>query len=149
MNTNHGPEMSVDLEFEFMGTDLTTEYTVSDAGMTILFSSEAIESAKRITLSEMTADFNKLVEQRQLDEAQVVQAIKNDVCGAENDASNGINFSKIQFRLKGLELKIFIGKDGSKSVSYTITLEIILDGILPDIKVIHIKSLNFCLKNTE
>ncbi|XCP85350.1 hypothetical protein ABXS75_00625 [Roseburia hominis] len=150
MNTIHAPQMSVSLEFEFMGADLTAEYMVSDEGMTILFSSDAVESAESITLSAMTADFNELVEEQQLDERQVLQAIKNDVYISGNDASSGIiDFSKIKFRLKGLELKIFIGKDGKKSVSYAITLEILLDGILPDIKIIHIKSLNFCLKNMK
>lgn len=149
MNTINAPQMSVSLDFEFMGTALTAEYRVSDEGMTILFSSDAIEAAKSITLSAMTADFNELVEEEQLHEDEVVQAIRNDVCSSADDAANGfLDFSKIKFRLKGLELKIFIGKDGKKSVSYAITLEIILDGILPDIKIIHIESLNFCLKNT-
>lgn len=150
MNTINAPQMSVSLDFEFMGTALTAEYMVSEDGMTILFSSDAIEAAKSITLSAMTADFNELVEEEQIDEEQVLQAIRNDVCCAADDTANGlIDFSKIKFRLKGLELKIFIGKDGKKSVSYAITLEILLDGLLPDIKIIRIKSLNFCLKNIE
>ncbi len=149
MDMINAPQMSVGLEFEFMGTDLTAQYLVSEAGMTILFSSDTIESARSIPLSKMTADFNELVEEHQLEEEQVVQAIQNDVCAPEKGIPNGLDFSKIKFRLKGLELKIFIGRDGKKSVSYAITLEIILDGILPDIKVIRIKSLNFCLKNTQ
>lgn len=148
MNAINAPQMSVSLDFEFMGTTLTAEYMISDEGMTILFSSDTIESAKSITLSAMIADFNELVEEEQLDEELVVQAIKNNVCRLEKNAPDStIDFSKIKFRLKGLELKIFIGKDDKKSVSYAITLEIILDGMIPDIRIIRIKSLNFCLKN--
>jgi len=50
MNTIHAPQISVSLEFEFMGTDLTAEYMISDEGITILFSSDGVESAKSITL---------------------------------------------------------------------------------------------------
>lgn len=75
MNSHYGQvdsaQMSASFDFEFMGTSLTAEYWVLDKDRTILFSSDAIELAKSITLSEMTADFKKIVEWERFDEEQV------------------------------------------------------------------------------
>lgn len=139
-------QIAVSLEFEFMGADLSASYSISDDGMTISFSGE-VKNADHITPSAMVNDFNELMEEPQLSEEQVLQSIKGNICNLQPDIVTNIDFSKLKFRLKELRLRLFIGKDGRKTVDYAITLEIILDGMLPDIKVIHIKSLNFSLKN--
>lgn len=142
-----GPQLSVDLEFEFMGADLTAAFAASADGVTVSFSQTAIQSADSISLPEMVCDFNRLVDGEQITEGQVLETVRNNVCSLNPNISEGIDFSKIKFRLKELHLNIFIGRDGKKSVSYAITLEIILDGILPGIKVFHIKSLSLSLKS--
>lgn len=61
MNAINAPQMSASLNFKFIGTNLTAEYMVSDVGITILFSSDAIRPVKNITLSAM-AVLDKTVE---------------------------------------------------------------------------------------
>ena len=146
LQTTEKPQLSVGLEFTFMGVDLGAYYTKKPGGYQIFVAPMNVDNKAEISLSEMIEQFNKLAGAGSLSEDDV----KNKIETEENyDAVTGIDWNTIKFCLKMLFLNIDSGAD-TKTTEYALSLQIIADDLIPkEITVFNVKSLSFNIWNTK
>lgn len=140
------PQLSVGLEFTFMGVNLGSYFTNTSAGYHIFVAPLDVNNDVAVSLNEMIAQFNQLAGAGSLSEDDVKRKIgceENYACGAN------IDWNSIKFSLKMLFLDI--DREGEKNTTeYALSLRIIADGLIPkDITVFNVKSLSFNIWNTR
>lgn len=138
------PQLSVGLEFTFMGVDLGAYYTKKNTGYRIFVAPMNVDNNTAISLSEMIKQFNQLAGAGSLSEDEVKSKIES-----EENNSNGLNWDSIKFCLKMLFLDIDREED-KNTTEYALSLQIIAEGLIPkDITVFNVKSLSFNIWNTH
>lgn len=148
LQTTEKPQLSVGLEFTFMGVDLGAFYKKKNDVHQIFVAPMSVDNRAELTLSEMIKQFNELAGTGVLSEDDVKRKIETD---KNNDTAVNLDWKTIKFCLKMLFLNIEIGaNEKAKSIEYALSLQIIADGLIPDeIEVFNIKSLTFNIWNTE
>jgi len=140
------PQLSVGLEFTFMGVDLGAYYTKKPSGYQIFVAPMNVDNRAEVSLSEMIEQFNQLAGAGSLSEDNVKKKIKTE---ENSDTAANINWGSIKFCLKMLFLNIDSEAD-VKTTEYALSLQIIADGLIPkDITVFNVKSLSFNIWNTQ
>lgn len=142
MQTTEKPQLSVGLEFTFMGVDLGAYYTKKPNGYQIFVAPTNVDNKAAISLSEMIEQFNQLAGAGSLSEDDV----KNKI---DTDKNAGVDWGSIKFCLKMLFLNIDSETD-TKTTEYALSLQIIADKLIPEeITLINVKCLNFNIWNTK
>lgn len=146
LQTTEGKNLSLGLEFVFMGVDLGAYYTKTADGYQIFVAPISVDSNVGISLGEMVNQFNQLAGAGSLTENEVKEKIKTD---EPTDKVKGIDWNSIKFCLKMLFLNI-VSKEDTKTTEYALSLQIIADGLIPkEITVFNVKSMSFNIWNTQ
>lgn len=141
------PQLSVGLEFTFMGVDLGAFYTKKPGGFQIFVAPMSVDNNVGITLGEMVEQFNKLAGDGALDAEDVKKKIESEE-SPENLA--GIEWDKVKFCLKMLFLNIDRETGKEDITEYALSLQILADGLIPkEITMFNVKSLSFNIWNTK
>ena len=144
LRTTEKPQLSVGLEFTFMGVDLSAYYTKKQTGYQIFVAPMNVDNKAEISLSEMIDQFNKLAGAGTLSEEDVKKKIES-----EDTNAVGIDWGAIRFCLKMLFLNIDSEAD-TKTTEYALSLQIIAEDLIPkEITVFNVKSLSFNIWNTQ
>ncbi len=140
------PQLSVGLEFTFMGVDLGAYYTKKTSGYQIFVAPMSVDNRVEVSLSEMVEQFNKLVDADSLSEDDVKKKIETE---ENSDTAMNIDWGSIKFCLKMLFLNIDSEAD-VKTTEYALSLQIIADNLIPkEITIFNVKSLSFNIWNTH
>lgn len=144
LQTTEKPQLSVGLEFMFMGVDLGAYYTKKPGGYRIFVAPMNVENKAELSLKDMVDQFNRLTGEKSLSEDDVKNKIKSD----ENyDTAASLDWNSIKFSLKMLFLDI---DSQAKTTEYALSLQIIADGLIPkDITIFNVKALSFNIWNTK
>lgn len=146
LQTTEKPQLSVGLEFTFMGVDLGAYYTKKIDGYQIYVAPMNVDNKAEISLSEMIEQFNQLAGAGSLSEDDVKRKIETE---ENSETVANIDWGSIKFCLKMLFLNIDSEKD-TKTTEYALSLQIIADELIPkEITVFNVKSLSFNIWNTK
>ena len=141
------PQLSVGLEFTFMGVDLGAFYTKKPGGFQIFVAPMNVDNNVGITLDEMIAQFNQLAGDGALDAEKVKEKIESE---EPPENLKDINWGTIKFCLKMLFLNIDWETDKKDIKEYALSLQILADGLIPkEITMFNVKSLSFNIWNTK
>lgn len=141
------PQISVGLEFTFMGVDLGAFYSKKPGGFQIFVAPMSVDNNVGITLDEMIAQFNQLAGDGALDAEKVKEKIESEE-SPENLA--GIEWNNIKFCLKILFLNISRETGKEDITEYALSFQILADGLIPkEITMFNVKSLSFNIWNTK
>ncbi len=147
LQTTENVQLSVGLEFTFMGVDISSYYKKKADGYQIFLAPMNISNDVQLTLKEMVGQFNTMAGKNILSEDDV----KNKITA--EDPQNDINFDSLNFCLKMLFLNIESktnGEEKNTNVEYAISLQIKAEELIPkEIKIFQIDSLSFNIWNTQ